>query len=157
MQHIHFLSKMLLSIYICIIASPGCFDTDKISLRRDEDTCEGAEETVLYVSGKPVKLTRKDAKEIENALIGLIRNSPPGIRQNLLPLGLNRPGWIDSEGLLRVGLWRLSVRRDRLTLIYTPPGLFQTDFYIYNAKVEKSDRNIWIVSDITRESVGPPR
>lgn len=60
--------------------------------------------------------------------------------------------FVDSQGSLRIGLWRLQARGDALVLTYREPGMPAGKVgYQYVATVDRDTRNRWLVSGIAWE------
>jgi len=111
------------------------------------DDLEGLDETKITLHGKEIVITKSEAKQMGDALKTFIQTNPVEHKEFLLKNLPKSQGWIDYEGIVRVGLWVLGEFSDRLALTYRPPPSLELGTVMFVASLAKKD-SAWYVLDV---------
>ena len=88
----------------------------KASLAADDDIFEGPNQTMISLAGKNLTVTLDDAQAMRAALLAYLATSSASDRDDLVRMVRETPGWIDADGILRIGPWLLEARANSLVL-----------------------------------------
>lgn len=114
-------------------------------------TFEGEKEARIRQGDHEERITLADAQQIRDALLGALRQSQIGDRDELIALTEPLPAWIDADGRVMVGGWLLQLRNRQLLVSYR---LSQNEERAvgYVAVVTKEGKG-WRVLQVTPEKI----